>query len=78
MLRKFLCPSGVGHIQTKKWSGTQINLGPNLILSVTPYLLLDHIIPIPGLPAGIGGTGSLISATTASVVKNVETTDVAF
>lgn len=41
--------------------------------------LFAYIMPIPGFPpAGIGGIGSLISATTDSVVRNVEATDVAF
>ena len=41
--------------------------------------LLNYIIPIPGAPpAGIAGAGSLMSATTDSVVNNVEATLVAF
>lgn len=39
----------------------------------------DYIIPIPGPPPiGIAGSSDFISATTASVVNNVEATDVAF
>ncbi len=37
-----------------------------------------YIIPIPGAPAGIAGAGSLISATTDSVVSRVDATLVAF
>ena len=40
--------------------------------------LFHHIIPMPGLPAGIGGTGSLTVATAASVVRKLDATDVAF
>ena len=36
----------------------------------------DYIIPAP--PAGIGGRGSLIVATAASVVRKLDATDVAF
>ena len=40
----------------------------------------DYIIPMPPPmpPAGIAGASSLISATTDSVVRNVDATDVAF
>jgi len=37
-----------------------------------------YIIPMPGFPAGTAGASSLISATTDSVVRSVEATDVAF
>ena len=43
------------------------------------WLVIAYIIPpIPAPPAGIGGTGSLIVATAASVVRKLEATDVAF
>lgn len=40
-------------------------------------LFFTHIIPIPP-PAGIGGTSSLMFATTDSVVRSVAATLVAF
>ena len=43
-----------------------------------PKLFNAYIIPMPGLPAGIAGAGSLISATTDSVVNKVDATLVAF
>lgn len=49
-----------------------------LPLFLFTLLVANYIIPMPGLPAGIAGAGSLMSATTDSVVSKVDATLVAF
>jgi len=50
-----------------------------IIITQTAEISSDfYIIPIPPPPAGIGGTGSLMDATTDSVVSSVDATLVAF
>ena len=51
----------------------------NTSVFIASQFFTAYIMPIPGAPpAGIAGAGSLMSATTDSVVNKVEATLVAF
>jgi hypothetical protein len=52
--------------------------GPYVHLFVSSYRWDQYIPPIPAPPAGIGGWGSFLVATTDSVVSSEEATLVAF
>ena len=52
---------------------------PNNDTGLPPHFAtFDYIMPIPGAPAGIAGVSSLMLETTASVVRSVPATLVAF
>lgn len=67
--------------QTKNFSPRALNYRLFRVPAYSPVLICPfkiYIIPIPGPPAGIGGTSSFIFATTDSVVRSVDATLVAF
>lgn len=70
-----LCFSSIDSIITHSYTKIKLLIEEFYFFHI--LLRIDYIIPIPP-PAGIGGTSSLMFATTDSVVRSVEATLVAF